>query len=421
MSNEPITARSEYASYILMMLAIMFAVVDNLFLGYFIWQHLGALAFVAISLLNAPISSLYRYYSYSKFYKECREVKVSTLWEKFIEQVCSPAAWAYFLLFLAAVIGTVFLYNIYYGAMFIQILKLFVTQMGLTSSAGYYLTMSLVLCSVIPDAILNVKDLFYKLSRLWSWDAFSDLLEDKKGHIIALVILVTICSFIFAHIEFSQAINSYQHFMIEVLEVFIPYVANKTLIFSCIFINVFAQLYGMAVSFLTWVQSFESHSPLDYEVKSYGGIFCLIVIGASRAIGQFLMTGELASNPFNINAQRVAIFKSVTGDYSCYADGVGKKSVHPHVEMMMQVGLAVMTLSFLVLGFTHVIQLSTPILLASVCVGLLVSYFYPPQVVLLLDNKAVSASSFEVFRDIPPSTTLDEKKPLMSEPSYVGP
>jgi hypothetical protein len=403
MSEESLIASSEYASYILMMLAIVFAVVDNLFLGYFIWQHLGALAFVAISLLNTPIATLYRYYTYSKFYKDCQSVKPSTLWEQLVEKLCDPSSWVYFVLFIAAVMGTYFLFNIYYGAMFIQILKLFVTQMGLTSSAGYYLTMTLVMCSVIPDGILYVKDLFHKFCALWSWEAFSDLLEDKKGHLIALVILVTICSFIFAHLEFSQAINSYQHFMIEVLQVFIPYVANKACIFVCIFMSVFAQLYGMAVGFLSWLQSFETHSPLEYEVQSYGKLFCLLIIGASRAVGQFLMTGELASNPFNIDSQRVAIFKSVTGDYSCYCDGLDKQAAHPHVEVMMQVGLALLTLSFLIMGFTHVVQLSLPILLLSAGVGFLVSYFYPPQMLLLLDKQVVVSASFSVagaaFRD----------------------
>lgn len=387
MSDTPKTSDSAYVSYISMILAVIFAIVDNLFLGYFIWQHLGAFAFVAMTLLNTPITALYRYYSYSNFYQTCKETK----WESIVAYISSPSKWLYLLFFAAALTGTFFLFNIYYGALFIQILKLFVTQMGLTSSAGYYLTTSLVLCSVVPDAMLSVKDLYGKFCKLFNRDTYSDLLADEKGYIYALLALVMICSFIFAHIEFSQAINSYQHFLIEVLQVFIPYVANKMLIFGCIFINIFTQLYSMIVGFFTWVHTFNRNSAKGYEVKSYWELFCLLIIGTSRAIGQFLMTGELASNPFNINAQRVAIFKSITDDSRCYVSGLNKKKEHSQLVEMMQVGLVLMTLSFLVLGCAHVIQLSMPLLLLSSLAGLLVSYFYPRKMMLILDQPVVGS------------------------------
>jgi uncharacterized membrane protein len=57
----------------------------------------------------------------------------------------------------------------------------------------------------------------------------------------------------------------------------------------------------------------------------------------------------------------------------------------------------------LIMGFTHVVQLSLPILLLSAGVGFLVSYFYPPQMLLLLDKQVVVSASFSVagaaFRD----------------------
>ena len=59
----------QVVNYALMLLAAVFALIDNLFIGYFIWHFYGILAFTLMVTMSVPITTVYRYASYDVFFK----------------------------------------------------------------------------------------------------------------------------------------------------------------------------------------------------------------------------------------------------------------------------------------------------------------------------------------------------------------
>ena len=309
----------------LMLLGVLFGVVDNLFVGYFIWQHFGFIIFVAISLISIPITSVFKYFSYKNLYRQKTEF-ISDLFclEKCRNYITNPANTLKILFLIVSIVSALILYNIYYGALFIQILGLFRNEMGISSLTASYLTMSLVFSSIIPDAISYIKDQYGRISSIFSSvdNPIIKLFDDNPRQKIFLILFVILLSYIFAQIEFTQIINSYQHYLIEVLEVIIPIVANKMFLFALILITNFSILYGMACNFLQGIHAYaisiqeyiSGESTQKITANNVLEFLMFFIIVTIRAIGRSLAAGQLAINPYNIDAKNIALFFSVIFD-----------------------------------------------------------------------------------------------------------
>ena len=383
-SNEK-TAFEWYEICMLMLLGLLFGIVENLFIGSFIWHHFGYIIFIAVSSISIPVTTIVKYFGYKKFYLEKDEIfsffSEFICWDKIYNYISAPANTLKVLALIASVLSAFALYNIYYGALFIQILKLFVTEMGMNSFTANYLAMSLVFCSIIPDAISYIKDQYDRVISMFDVSSASLLELEKPGQKIFIILFLIFISYIFAQIEFTQLINSYQHYLIEVLGDIIPFVANQMFLFLLFLMCSYSQLYGMAKQFVLGVNHYaDNQINEELTAKNIFEAMLLVFIAGVRSIFLALMVGELAVNPYNINAKYLALFVSVIRDTSAYFGICSTvKDENMSVEIrFIKYTLYVSTVLFASLIVLNVINIPLEYALLSLALGYIISEYYPP-------------------------------------------
>ena len=383
-SNEK-TSLEWYEICMLMLLGLLFGIVETLFIGAFIWHHFGYIIFIAVSSISIPVTTIFKYFGYKKFYLEKDEMfsffSEFICWDKIYNYISAPANTLKVLALIASILSAFALYNIYYGALFIQILKLFVTEMGMNSFTANYLAMSLVFCSIIPDAISYIKDQYDRVISMFDVSSASLLELEKPGQKIFIILFLIFISYIFAQIEFTQLINSYQHYLIEVLGDIIPFVANQMFLFLLFLMCSYSQLYGMAKQFVLGVNHYADNQ-LNEELtaKNIFQAMLLVFIAGVRSIFLALMVGELAVNPYNINAKYLALFFSVIRDTSAYF-GICSTVKDEHMRgetRFIKYTLYISTVLFASLIVLNVINIPLEYALLSLALGYIISEYYPP-------------------------------------------
>ena len=120
----------------LVFMAFTFALVDNLFLGNFVWNAGGPVLFFVVSIISIPITTLFKYHSYDSLFRYDK-------WDIFKELKA-----VHFMLIFALGLSLLFHFTVY-GALYIQILRLLSNQLGILPIISSNLTFYLVVIFVV--------------------------------------------------------------------------------------------------------------------------------------------------------------------------------------------------------------------------------------------------------------------------------
>ena len=392
------------------MFAFLFALSDNLFLGNFVWAVTGSPAvFFLLSVVSIPITTIFKYHSYNSLAETISHS--SEFFEK--EKNLSKTGVFIFALLLASLY-----YFTAYGALYIQILRLFTNQFNIVLALSSYVTFYLVIFSVIPDAILYANDLYKKIVN--SLKYINKVITGKinifgmenLGSIIFCTIIVLIIATIFTNIEYSQMINSYQHYLIEIANMLIPHVWGKDVIFWLILFRFVNQFWDLGIYILTELSEFfnfqKKHTIFDVPLFTFLKRAMLFLLAAFRAFGKHILAGELASNPLNVDAKSLAAFGSAVDDYDQFRSNWHKNEHNSLVAKYISLMLALTSLVFISLSCFGFISINYASMIGILITGSMASYFYPSFLV----------DSLHFKQDVTPSSVLEQAtvKPAQIKP-----
>jgi hypothetical protein len=392
----------EYSKvFIYVMFAFLFALSDNLFLGNFVWAITGSPAiFFVLSVVSIPVTTIFKYHSYNSLAETISHSPEFFQKEKNLSKIG--------VLIFALLLSCLF-YLTSYGALYIQILRLFTNQFNIVAVLSSHVTFYLVIFSVIPDAILYARDLYNKIISSLKYinkvitGKINILGMDNLSSIIFCTIIVLFVASIFTNIEYSQMINSYQHYLIEVANMIIPHVWGKDIIFWLIlfrFINQFWDLGKYILTELSELFNFQKkHTAFDIPLFTFVKRSILFVLAAFRAFGKHILAGELASNPLNIDAKSLAAFGSAVDDYDQYRSNCHKHEHNILVARFISLMLALTSLVFVSLSYFGFIGINYVSMLVILITGTIATYFYPKFLMDSLHFKHDVKSSFELKKD----------------------
>ncbi|MEE3003097.1 MAG: hypothetical protein VX335_01975 [Pseudomonadota bacterium] len=368
--------------FLLITFSFIFALVDNLFLGVFIWNHFTVIGFFVFSLLSIPITTIFKFQSYYGLYLlSADHFDLEKFKNKLINLATDPKVVIGFILSITC---ASFLYLTNYGALYIQILKFFMNNIGITYYLSSGLTTTLVLFSVVPDAISYANSLYKRI--LTFFQLKLSVKTKKIPYLLGCLVLAAVIAFVFAHIEYTQLINSYQHYLIEVSKLVIPYVHHKYFVLSLIFFRTFIQLCELGQYILVQIGSlFASHPGSEKISKyktSYFEYLILTCLAGLRAVSRFITAGELASNPWKFDAKSWAAAGSVMDDFDQYRSNDDYSSFSVTQGNVLRILLIVTIILFVcAIIFFQEVQIDPTILLTVASVSIFASWYYPPKVV----------------------------------------
>ena len=365
--------------FIYVIFAFLFALSDNLFLGNFVWAVTGSPAiFFVLSVVSIPITTIFKYHSYNSLAETISHSTEFFQKEKNLSKIG---------IFLFALLLSALFHLTAYGALYIQILRLFTNQFNIVLTLSSHVTFYLVIFSVIPDAILYANDLYKKIIKSLKYinkvitGKVNILGMENLGSIIFCSVIVLFIASIFTNIEYSQMINSYQHYLIEIANMLIPHVWGKDIIFWLIlfrFINQFWDLGNYVLTELSEFFNFQKKNTLfDVPLLSFLKRGMLFLLAAFRAFGKHILAGELASNPLNIDAKSLAAFGSAVDDYDQYRSNCHKHEHNILVARYISLMLALTSLIFVSLSYFGFIAVNYTSMLIILSTGSMATYFYP--------------------------------------------
>ncbi len=399
------------------MFAFLFALSDNLFLGNFVWAITGSPAiFFVLSVVSIPVTTIFKYHSYNSLAETISHSPEFFQKEKNLSKIG--------VLIFALLLSCLFCLTSY-GALYIQILRLFTNQFNIAAVLSSHVTFYLVIFSVIPDAILYARDLYNKIISSLKYinkvitGKINILGMDNLSSIIFCTIIVLFVASIFTNIEYSQMINSYQHYLIEIANMIIPHVWGKDVIFWLILFRFITQFWDLGKYILTELNEFfnfqKKHNVFDVPLFTFVKRSILFVLAAFRAFGKHILASELASNPLNIDAKSLAAFGSAVDDYDQYRSNCHKHEHNILVARFISLMLALTSLVFVSLSYFGFIGINYVSMLVILITGTIATYCYPRFLMDSLHFKHEVKSSSEL-KKVSSKVVVNELKASSNEP-----
>lgn len=360
-----------------------YSFVSNIFVGYFIWNQFGLLLFAILSLINIPICYYLRCFNY-KFLFDFLDKKFS------YEEALSKINILDLSLFFFCIALSIVLYDVSFGSLFIQVWKLFFHQIGLSYLTSLRFSLFLVRVSIFPDSILYAINLHVKfkecIAKLGGKHSYEIANLLNKIFLLAASFIV---SLLFAQIDYSQTINSYQHYLIEFSDLLLPVVPLLTQI-----ILMMSLLYNYII--LTYSSLVYVISPGGSEKKSifYNGLFYLFIfLFLMRSAFRSIVSAELSTNPWQFSARHASFFAAFLNDFDSFKEVVVDNKI---LDMKIK---CLLTLKILSLFVVPLYAFSISTLYGVIVLLTLLCYLLTSSTNFSLSNISLAVCS-NIFNDL---------------------